>query len=70
MIGAMLRARAATEPGDGATETLIESAAILERSGPPHELARSLVDLGAAQRRRGRRSESGSRFDGRSNSRP
>jgi DNA-binding CsgD family transcriptional regulator len=58
VVGAMLRARSSTEPGARAIESLLESAEILERSGPPHELARTLLELGAAQRRGRRRTES------------
>ena len=58
VIGAMLRARSSIEPKSRAIETLRESLAAFERSGPPHELARSQLELGAALRRNGRRSES------------
>jgi DNA-binding CsgD family transcriptional regulator len=58
VIGTMLRARAATEGKRQAIETLQDSVAELRRQGPPHELARSLLDLGAALRRSGLRRES------------
>ena len=54
----MLRARAAIEPRARAIETLHESVAALERNGPPHELARSCLELGAVLRRDGQRRES------------
>ena len=54
----MLRARASIEPRARAIETLHESVAALERNGPPHELAHSCLELGAALRRDGQRSES------------
>jgi ATP/maltotriose-dependent transcriptional regulator MalT len=57
LIGTVLRSRALLEPRKRAIETLGESVALLERSGPPHELARSLLERGAALRRDGRRSE-------------
>lgn len=57
-IGIVLRARAMTEPRQRQIRTLEESAICLEESGPPHELARTLVELGAALRRDGRRSDS------------
>ncbi len=57
LIGTMLRARSSIEPKRSATQTLRESVAMLERSGPPHELARSQLELGAALRREGSRSE-------------
>jgi DNA-binding CsgD family transcriptional regulator len=58
VIGTMLRARSFTEPRDRGIETLRESVTILEGAGPPHELARSKLELGAALRRGGDRSES------------
>lgn len=58
LIGTMLRARALVEPRDRGLESLVESIEILEGSGPPHELARSLLELGAALRRAGQRSDS------------
>jgi DNA-binding CsgD family transcriptional regulator len=58
VIGAMLRARSAIEPKRRGIETLRESVAILESSGPPHELARTDLELGAALRRDGQRSDS------------
>lgn len=58
VIGSVLRARALTEPRRRSIETLRDSVAALEEYGPPHELARSLLELGAALRRNGRRSDS------------
>jgi DNA-binding CsgD family transcriptional regulator len=58
VIGTMLRARAATESKRDMVRTLHESVAELRRNGPPHELGRSLLDLGAALRRSGQRRES------------
>jgi DNA-binding CsgD family transcriptional regulator len=58
VLGTMLRARAATEGKRHAIETLRASVAELRRNGPPHELARSLLELGAALRRAGHRRES------------
>ncbi len=57
VIGTVLRARATIEPNNRAIDTLGASVALLERSGPPHELARSLVDLGSALHRAGCRNE-------------
>ena len=54
----MLRARASIEPKRRAIQTLRESITALEASGPPHELAHSHLELGAALRRDGQRSES------------
>jgi DNA-binding CsgD family transcriptional regulator len=58
ITGPVLRSRAMLEPRKRQIETLRESVAALETYGPPHELARSLVELGAAMRRDGQRSES------------
>jgi DNA-binding CsgD family transcriptional regulator len=58
VIGTMLRARASIESKGRGIETLRESVATLEASGPPHELAHSSLDLGAALRRNGQRSDS------------
>jgi len=58
VIGAMLRARSAIEPKRRGIETLRESVAVLDSSGPPHELARADLELGAALRRDGQRSDS------------
>ena len=58
VIGTMLRARASIETKRRAIQTLRESVAALEASGPPHELAHSCLELGAALRRDGQRSES------------
>jgi DNA-binding CsgD family transcriptional regulator len=58
VIGTVLRARGLIEPKKRAVETLRQSVAALDQYGPPHELARSLVELGAALRRSGSRSES------------
>lgn len=58
IIGAVLRSRALLESRKRGVGTLRESVSLLEATGPPHELARSLVELGAALRRDGRRSES------------
>lgn len=57
VIGTMLRARAALEPRKRQIETLRRSVETLETSGPPNELARSLIELGAALRRDGQRSD-------------
>ncbi|MCA1726841.1 MAG: hypothetical protein LC722_04045, partial [Actinobacteria bacterium] len=56
VIGTVLRARAAIEPRKRQIRTLEESVSALEEYGPPHDLARSLVELGAALRRGGDRS--------------
>ena len=58
VIGAMLRARSSVEGKARAFRTLRESVSTLEASGPPHELARSCLELGATLRRDGQRSES------------
>ncbi len=58
VIGTVLRARGLIEPRSRQIETLRESVAALETYGPPHELARSLLEMGAALRRNGDRSES------------
>ena len=58
VIGAMLRARSSIETKRRRIQTLRESVAALEASGPPHELAHSCLELGAALRRNGQRSES------------
>lgn len=58
VIGAMLRARSSIEPKRRAIQTLRESVAALDENGPPHELARSQLELGAVLRRDGQRSES------------
>jgi len=58
VIGTMLRARASIETKRRAIETLRESVALLEASGPPHELAHSCLELGAALRRDGQRTDS------------
>ena len=57
LIATVLRSRGLVEPRRRGIETLRESAELLERSGPPHEHTRSLLELGAALRRDGRRSE-------------
>jgi DNA-binding CsgD family transcriptional regulator len=54
-IGQALTVAALTGPKDGALARLEESVAELERSPLRRELARSLVELGAALRRRGER---------------
>lgn len=56
-IGAALRLQALAEPDD-AEELLIESVAVLEGSEARLERARSLVELGAAQRRANRKGAS------------
>ncbi len=58
VIGTMLRARSSIETKPRAIQTLRESVAALEPSGAPHELAHSCLELGAALRRGGQRSES------------
>jgi DNA-binding CsgD family transcriptional regulator len=57
VIGAMLRARSSIEPRQRALETLRASISALESSGPPHELARSDLELGTTLRRTGQRRE-------------
>ena len=57
VIGTVLRARALIEPRKRQIETLKDSVSALEAYGPPHELARSLLELGAALRRDARRSD-------------
>lgn len=57
VIGAVLRARGLLEPRRKQIETLRQSVSVLETEGPPHELARSLIEFGAAVRRDGQRSE-------------
>lgn len=57
VIGGVLRARASVEPANKAMDTLMDSVQLLERSGPPHELARSLIDLGNVLNRSGQRRE-------------
>lgn len=57
VMGSVLRARATIEPRRRAIETLQEAVAAFEAYGPPHELARTLVDFGAALSRDGRRRE-------------
>ncbi|HEX2032273.1 MAG TPA: AAA family ATPase [Actinomycetota bacterium] len=57
VIGTVLRSRALLEPRKRQLETLRESVGALEVRGPPHELARSLFELGAALRRRGGRGD-------------
>jgi DNA-binding CsgD family transcriptional regulator len=56
-IGVALRARGLAEGGDEGIETLRESVAVLEGSTARLELARSLVELGAALRRANQRSD-------------
>lgn len=56
-IGSVLRARALIEPRDHSIETLRASVAAFDAHGPPTELARSLIELGAAFRRDGQRTE-------------
>ena len=58
VIGTMLRARSSIEPKRRMIQTLRESVAALEPGGPPHELAHSCLELGAALRRDGQRTES------------
>ena len=58
VIGTMLRVRSSIETKRRRIQTLRESIAALETSGPPHELAHSCLELGAALRRDGQRSES------------
>jgi len=54
----VLRARGLIEPRKRQIETLRDSVRAIEEYGPPHELARSLVELGAALRRDGQRVDS------------
>ena len=56
-IGVALRARGLAEGGAEGIETLRESVAVLEGSTARLELARSLVELGAALRRANERAE-------------
>lgn len=58
VIGTVLRARGLIEPRERQIETLRSSVELLEEYGPPHELARSVFELGAALRRNRQRSES------------
>jgi len=55
--GAALRALGWARKGDAGLEALYEAVAVLERSECALELARALVDLGAALRRAGRRKD-------------
>lgn len=55
--GVALRAAGIVEDGERAIELLSESVAVLEGSGARLELARSLVELGAAYRRAGNRAQ-------------
>jgi DNA-binding CsgD family transcriptional regulator len=56
-VGAALRAVGTIEGGAAGTELLRESVAVLERTPARLERARALVDLGAALRRDGQRTE-------------
>jgi DNA-binding CsgD family transcriptional regulator len=56
-LGMAMRAAALVEGGNGATELLRESVAVLEESPARLEHARSLTDLGAALRRGGHRAD-------------
>lgn len=56
VIASVQRARAMLEPRKRAIEGLANVAAHYEENGPPHELARSLLELGSALRREGQRS--------------
>ena len=56
-LGAMLRAHGLVSGRKKGIELMEESVRVLD-GGPDHELARSLVELGAAMRRQGRRSDS------------
>lgn len=55
-IASAMRARAFLQARKKAIETLDRAATIYEASGPPHELARTLTELGSALRRDGQRS--------------
>jgi DNA-binding CsgD family transcriptional regulator len=57
VIGTTLRTRAMLESRKRQIGTLRKSVSVLEGSGPPHELARSLLELGAALRRDGQRGD-------------
>ena len=57
-LGVSLRARGLVEPGGADIDILHEAVAVLAGSGARLEHARVLIDLGAALRRAGRRSES------------
>jgi DNA-binding CsgD family transcriptional regulator len=54
-VGVALRVSGLVDPGDRAIELLTESVTVLAGSAARLEFARSLVDLGAALRRRGER---------------
>lgn len=56
-IASVLRARSMIEPTKRAVATLQKSIVLFETSGPPHELARSLLELGGHLRRKGDRRE-------------
>jgi len=57
-LGSALRARALVVRGPALFDDLDEAVAVLEDADAPLELARALVELGAAHRREGRRVES------------
>ena len=56
-LAAILRARAMTESRDRSIDMLREASVAFSSSGPPHQLAHTLVVLGGALRRRGDRAE-------------
>ena len=57
VIGTMLRARSSIEPRRRALQPCGSRSPRSSASGPPHELARSQLELGAALRRGGQRSD-------------
>ena len=57
VIGTVLRAKALASPRGVQVAILEDAVRWLEMEGPPHELARTLADLGGALRRSGSRSE-------------
>jgi DNA-binding CsgD family transcriptional regulator len=60
--GAALRVAGALDPGENGITILTEAVSVLERTDAQLEYARSLVDLGAALRRRNRRAEARERL--------
>ena len=56
-VGVAMRASGLAEGGQRGAELLLEATRVLADAGAPLELARALVDLGAARRRAGARTE-------------
>lgn len=56
-VSSVLRARSFVEPRKRALDSLRASVEAIKDHGPPHELARSLLELGAGLRRDGQRTE-------------